>query len=166
MMIPLLVIGGFLLHQALAMIAQNPTSLLIPAISAVFGVLFVGLWFYVIWWGFWVSSVTCYRFVLTGNQLEIRTRKHGAKIIRVSDILTCKKRLAKRSLYGVERILGWWLRSKAIGWVYLNERTSNSHNLISRISAAKFDSAPAEKTSKPNHTGTNQGNRQAPDVGV
>jgi hypothetical protein len=143
MMIPLLVIGGFLLYKALAMIAQNPNSLIIPAMSAVFGVLFVGLWFYVIWWGFWVPSVTCYRFALIGNQLEIRTRKHGAKIVRVGDILTCKKRLARRSVFSNERILGWWLRSQTIGWVYLDERTSNSRDLISRIPAA--NSAPTEK---------------------
>ena len=150
-MIPLLVLGGFLLYQALAMIEQNPKAWIIPAMSAAFGVFFVGLWFYVIWWGFWVPSVTCYRFALIGNQLEIRTRKHGAKIIKVGDILTCKKRIAKRSLYGVERVLGWWLRSQAMGWVYLNERTSNSHNLISCIPAAKFNSSPTEKelSSKP-----------------
>lgn len=141
MMIPLLVIGGFLLYQALAMIEQTPKAWIIPLMSAAFGAFFVGLWLYVIWWGFWVPTVTCSRFALTGNQLEIRTRKHGARIIKIGDIVACKKRLAKRSLYGAERILGWWLRSQAMGWVYLDSRTSNSHNLISHIPAARSASA-------------------------
>jgi hypothetical protein len=137
MMIPLLAIGGFLLFRATEMFAENSGAWILPLMSLALGVFFVGLWFYVIWWvGMWMPSVTCYSFVLNGNILEIRTRKHGAKAIRVGEIFTCKKRLARRTLYGPERILGWWLRSPTLGWVYLNVKTSNSHVLISRIPAA------------------------------
>jgi hypothetical protein len=138
MMIPLLALGGFLLYKATEMIAKNSDAWILPLMLLAFGAFFVGLWFYVIWWvGMWVPSVTCSSFVLNGNILEIRTRKHGVIAMRVGDIISFKMRTSpNRSLYGPARILGWWLRSQKFGWVYLSAVTSNSHALISRIPAA------------------------------
>jgi hypothetical protein len=136
MMIPLPVCGIASLHQSMAMIAQNPDLWIVPSMVVAFGVFLTGLYFYVIWWvGVWVPGVTFSSFVLRGDLLEIRTRKHGATIIRVGDIITCKKRM-KRSFHGTETVFGWWLRSRTIGWVYLDGRTSNSRDLISRITSA------------------------------
>ena len=128
-MSPLLAIGGSLVYQALENAKPQRATAIGALITAIAGALFIGLWFYILWkWGVWRPSVRITRFLLNGRNLQLHTNRLGEIHVAIEDVIKCRVDTGKQS-----GVLGWWIRLRKYGWVYMPKENSKGTELTEHL---------------------------------
>lgn len=121
-MSPLLAIGGASLQMA---IERDGT----PALAlTVVGCCLLGLWGFLLWLMRARMRAEVVWFSLDDEHLRIQTVGRGELRVSVADVLKCQRNTGRQS-----GLLGWWVRFRQAGWVYLPKDNSSAARLAERL---------------------------------
>ena len=95
----------------------------LPAGLALLGV-FVGFSYW-LWWR--KPRLTVTRFIFSGSELVIETPGRGCFTVALGDLEPPLESQARRGL------LGWWLKFKGYGAVFLDSATPNATSLVEEL---------------------------------